>query len=526
MRTSSNIASFALVVSAALGASALNDWSVPCTQGQCSYDLPAAEGAPSGSLKIWGSSGAISDITHAAGWTILDCNPHIMDQDIRMVCHNPAGQCGHLLENGAEGKIVRLPENCGKMPFAHVKRAWIPKDQSMPAVSGIKARDDTSGVVQALALSTNFAAASPSDGNVSFAIQGTSLPGANGDFNVTADAQRRSEIRADIARRGFISNALQKLSNLTKFNKTLSETLPPIDFDKPFNLFNTSIDCPANQFVPAAFSAKVSVDVEAKMHAVIQVGVVAAGTVIPPKITEIGVFGGLDGNMDSTLTVKANGIGKFDSGDIPIFEAGIPGLDFPGFLSIGPTFKVNGHVTADLELDLDASVDLNYNFDGVKLLFPPQEGSSSGSFTKGTNALSVSTSPTLDATANIEGHLIPSLNIGINALGGTAQATVFLNLDASATVALNSTATARLSASNTAGGSAGASVQGCVDISSALNVAGGASANFLNLFDQSKTVNLFQKNFDLFSVRPSLTDRVRRQLMFRVEVRRSQYWRC
>ncbi|KAI0040573.1 hypothetical protein FA95DRAFT_1576889, partial [Auriscalpium vulgare] len=40
---------------------------------------------------------------------------------------------------------------------------------------------------------------------------------------------------------------------------------------------------------------------------------------------------------------------------------------------------------------------------------------------------------------------------------------------------------------------------GCVDISSALNVAGGASANFLNLFDQSKTVNLFQKNFDLFS---------------------------
>ena len=59
----------------------------------------------------WGASGAISDITPAAGWQILSCDPNGMDQDIRLVCMHDDASCDHLLEGGAENTIVRLPES-------------------------------------------------------------------------------------------------------------------------------------------------------------------------------------------------------------------------------------------------------------------------------------------------------------------------------------------------------------------------------------------------------------------------------
>lgn len=46
-------AAFCLIIVLVVGrrALAVNDWSVPCTQGKCSWDLPADSGA-SGSVQI------------------------------------------------------------------------------------------------------------------------------------------------------------------------------------------------------------------------------------------------------------------------------------------------------------------------------------------------------------------------------------------------------------------------------------------------------------------------------------------
>lgn len=125
-------------------ARALNDWSVPCFGGECSYDLPVTSQS-SGSVKIvshlprlhftsfnlgvakWGSPDAITDITKAAGWVILGCDANAMTQDIRLVCSSDdtaTSGCGHLYQNGgAVGKIVRLPENvCSTLFFRVVPR--------------------------------------------------------------------------------------------------------------------------------------------------------------------------------------------------------------------------------------------------------------------------------------------------------------------------------------------------------------------------------------------------------------------
>jgi len=39
---------------------------------------------------------------------------------------------------------------------------------------------------------------------------------------------------------------------------------------------------------------------------------------------------GLDGNIDALFSIMANLTGHVSSGDIPLFQIGIPGLSFPG----------------------------------------------------------------------------------------------------------------------------------------------------------------------------------------------------
>ena len=75
------------------------------------------------------------------------------------------------------------------------------------------------------------------------------------------------------------------LENSTAFNKTLSENLP-LSFSGSENLFNTSISCPSTS---PTFTASVSLDVEGSAQADFSLGAVAAGTIIPPEISELGL---------------------------------------------------------------------------------------------------------------------------------------------------------------------------------------------------------------------------------------------
>jgi hypothetical protein len=120
----------------------LNDWNKPCLDGVCYWDHPQSSTGPnagsSGSMKIvrflrkhvdnmtrsvtlfsplvqWGSQDAVTDVTEAAGWSILDCDPNSFNQTIRIACMHSNEQeagCSHLFRNTSPvGKIVRLPDN-------------------------------------------------------------------------------------------------------------------------------------------------------------------------------------------------------------------------------------------------------------------------------------------------------------------------------------------------------------------------------------------------------------------------------
>ncbi|KAG6908291.1 hypothetical protein DXG01_005392 [Tephrocybe rancida] len=400
-------------------------------------DIPDSAVTSSGSLKVWGSSDAISDITTAAGWEVIGCSPDKLSQDIRLVCNSDdskAAGCSHLYEGaGAEGKIVRLPETCGKNAFARVARSWVPDDQSIPSsVAGkIVRRDGTQPQVKALALDTNFQAVDSSKaGPVNFAVRGANTKGAAADIDTsTVTPGRRSRIYGDAnIERGlfsFVGDAIDSIKKLDTFDVNKSKTLDPFTVDKPFNLLNKQLSCPP-------ITASLKIDVNAKANAVATIGLAASGTIVPPKVKDFSVLTSITGDIDGSVTMTATASGTLDSGKLKIFEVGIPGLDFPGVLTLGPTFEVNAQATAGLDIQADMTVGLNYHFDNAQLTFPSNSNKAQSAGT-----LKLSVSPSVQATGKVTAHLIPSLNLKVSALGDIVNAGIFLNLDASAEMSLS-----------------------------------------------------------------------------------------
>ncbi|KAJ6472874.1 hypothetical protein C8R47DRAFT_987651 [Mycena vitilis] len=417
--------SVVFVLSLLSAARAANDWNKPCLSGFCSYDLPSANGSTSsGSMKIWGSTTAIGDITEAAGWEILGCSPDVLTQDIRLVCTGATSMCQHLYQgHGAVDTIVRLPDDCGKGPFARVQRSWVPADQTIPAsvAARIVRRDGSQPQVQAITLDTNFAAAN-----------NTKL------FNVFSS--RPSSKRCS----GLVPQIWPSTESMFRDSTTFSAamvrlrdvaaTLPAADFSKTVSLFEQSLDCPPIILTHFFLAAEASVNVDATAHAVVTVGVAASGTIVPPKITDFSLLASLTADLTGQLQLKAELSGTLDSGNIQLFQAGIPGLDFPGILSIGPTFQVNARGTATAELAADLALGINYHVKNAQMSFPSGT-QSGGSFSLGDTPLKLSADTTVEATTTVEAHLIPSINFGLSALD-VATANIALSLDASATMVL------------------------------------------------------------------------------------------
>ncbi|KAJ7042351.1 hypothetical protein C8F04DRAFT_945998 [Mycena alexandri] len=558
------------ILSFLAAAQAANDWSKPCVTGVCSYDLPSTNGSTSsGTMKIWGSQTAIGDVTEAAGWKILGCSPDELTQEIRLVCMG-GSLCQHLSSgHGAADTIVRLPENCGKGPFARVQKMWVPTDQSIPAsiAARIARRDGSQPQVQAITLDTNFAAVNNTKtGTVNLAIKGANIPGVNDILDTDIPtSQRRS--RHNVRGAGsFVADAANCMSPSTRISPFLlistsfsdiechfqrehsqrknvqgtlklfhesiwvnrAKTLPAADFSKKVSLFDQSVDCPP-------ISASVSADMDATAHAVVTIGIAASGTIVPPAITDFSLVASLTADLNGELSLTAELSGTVSTGSIKLFEAGIPGLDFPGILSVGPTFEVNAVGTATSEIKADLTLGLNYHVNNAQLFFPPNGKAAGGTFSLGDTPLKLSADTKVEATTTVSAHLIPTINIGLSALD-IATATVGLELDASASMVLkveagagasatiqqanrkrqedasttsapDSTATSASATSTSSAPLVSATTAtetnfgGSVTFSAGLELSADATGSFFSIFSGSKKISLFKKDFELFSVR-------------------------
>ncbi|KAF8206062.1 hypothetical protein K438DRAFT_2014366 [Mycena galopus ATCC 62051] len=463
------------------GALAANNWDVACT-GECSYDLPDA--SVSGTLKISGTSNAVSDITPAGGWTILDCDADAFTQNIRLACRTSA--CEHLFDGqGAIDTVIRLPETCGAGPFARVTDIQVDPDQTLPSdvAATIIPSGNITSMVFLLSVDMNFAAAnSAKTGPVAFSLEGYNFPTTN---VATSTTKRSFNLR---------ESAPVNDTNITAYNDTSSVTLPVVQIDETFPLFSASLDC-------TDFTASVSASFATKVDATVSLGLIAAGTIIPPVVSEFAVYGGLDASVLGTLGLKASASGTVSTGQISLYSVALTGINFPGIFTLGPTFTIYGELDATLDAAaFDLSVDLAYTLNTTAYL-PASAAPSNGASTPADSTLILSADPALTLNAQVTPILTPELAIGLTALG-IIDASVALAVPGSLSVALNVTGSGTGTGTASSGGNSGSgsgNIGVCVDIGAALavDIDTAGSISLLGL-SSSGTYPLYSDSWDLY----------------------------
>ncbi|KAJ2912664.1 hypothetical protein MD484_g7760, partial [Candolleomyces efflorescens] len=420
-------------------------------------------------------------------------------------------------------------DGCGKNAFAHISRAWVPQDQTIPegVASRLVKRDGTLPEVQALHIDTDFAAVDTEGlDDVYFAIQAANIPGAE---DLVLPSSSRIKGRDEST---FVDDAVYSVSRLFDFEWDYTKNIKIVDINKTWNIFDQQLTCPN-------YSGRLRMDVSAQVNAAAAIGVAVEGKLIPPKITDFALIAALNANLNGALNLNGGLTGSIGTGNVKLYEVGVPGLSFPGgvtrILTIGPTFRIDASAVASLDVNADLTVGINYAIEQASMVYPPTSKhaiKNGGTFKFIDTPLKLSAVPSVSANGRVEAHLIPSLNMGVNALSGAAKASVFLNVDASAqmNLALQGQASGEIIVGReetrelsevapvievdaqplevraptpvdvapraTATGSA--SFAGCFDIGAGLDINVGASAKFFSLFDQSVQYALFSRDWELY----------------------------
>ncbi|KAH7097314.1 hypothetical protein BKA62DRAFT_643487 [Auriculariales sp. MPI-PUGE-AT-0066] len=447
-----------------------NDWSKACLNGKCSYEGGDGVNSAWSTLDLKASPSTLSDITPAAGWTITGCKSTWASgvAHIQLKCEGSAQQtanCNHLFDGGAAAnKVVRLTEACGVGAFARVINAT-----------------ETSLDSYDVSLDYDFSQI-PSDGTRSLS------------FSVTASNVKGGTSGTSLRARHSIPQRRYPVALTRRFDVDKTFDLPPLKVNKAFNLLNRTFDCPA---AAGGVGLTASLDVSADVAVNIQsaFGISLEGRILPfPKVTSFSLTATATGDAGATFDALASVTGTFTTGDITLFQAGLPGLNVPGIINIGPQFVLNSRLDASLGLQANVRAGATYTIPQVSLVFPPSAGKSIATIKPVPDALGLQLEPGATADATVIAHLVPRLEFGIEVLKGLAEAEIFLNVDGSAKLSAQAEASADISVGDTTD----TTVNGCVGLDAGVAVTAGATGSIPGIFSKTKSFDLFRKNFNLF----------------------------
>ncbi|KAL0948744.1 hypothetical protein HGRIS_008877 [Hohenbuehelia grisea] len=449
---------------------AANDWSTPCFNHTCTYHLPK-DGPGRGTLKLWGPPGTISDITPSAGWEIIDCDPSKLDQEIRIVCRDDES-CEHLHSHGGpEGKIVRLPESCGKMAFARIKRSWVHDNQRIPRHIA-RSLGKRSPVVLGKSITHEIADADTQ--NIMFEAIGTTAQAEKGVYSASngtkGAAALRPPTKASSADRPYPTTTAGQLLEMLKlwkwhignvaddveefagdivdsireaaseaagFFATLLFKLNGKNVEKVVHIHprfpettigSVEVDC-------ADSTTKTELSGHADGDIVVMVGVHMRGS-LDGTMERAEAYVQMDGHISGGINLQANFNGRFGPFETTLFGQGLPLLSFGSIFNVGPKFDVIGMVEADLDLRADLKYDFEYDMNNLRLSFPPDKGRSDFSPKVPSSSLKLRADETIHASGQLSAHIIPRLTVTFG-LTGNLKATMFVAADASVAASFN-----------------------------------------------------------------------------------------
>ncbi|KAJ8462087.1 hypothetical protein ONZ45_g18060 [Pleurotus djamor] len=348
-----------------------NDWSKPCFNGECAYDIHPSTGN-TGLIKLSGAG--ITDITPAAGWIILDCDPHSMEQEIRLVCsstnHEEAG-CNHVFDNGgADHKVVRLPESCTDAPFLRIASARVAEDQTIPghAANKITKRDGVNPTVHILRVDSDWAASDVSKvGTVTFSFIGLNNPDVNmiNARAIPAKGQPGTLLskRSSDGLFSWVSNAFEEIKTavsnaVSSIGTAVKDTVSKLK-GKWLDLYRFKV-----YFRDLKVSAGGLVDAHIKF------GLTANGSVIPPQLGSYAIYAIVDADVDANLEVTATLTGHIHTKRAEIVSAAITPLQIPKIIELGPSVRLEAQAELDLALEVVINTHLKYHVDHLEFWFP------------------------------------------------------------------------------------------------------------------------------------------------------------
>jgi hypothetical protein len=235
-----------------------------------------------------------------------------------------------------------------------------------------------------------------------------------------------------------------------------SGALNTITIQKNIPILKTDLTCSGR---PVGFTANVDINVDTDIQANVGYAFLLNGTIIPPKIDDVALAAVMSGKAHAIFNIDALLSGKLDTGELKLFELGIPGLSFPGILNLGPLIALGARGIGDLDIAMSMKVPVRWDFPQFDVVIPPSKGKAFGDAAHSNNTANLEMHFNQgNLTGSVEIHLIPKLEFGIDALNGLASALVFLAADADGRVDLNATVDSDFSMDGCTSGSVGINV--------------------------------------------------------------------
>ncbi|KAG5219427.1 Acetolactate synthase [Salix suchowensis] len=300
-----------------------NNWDKPCFHGECAYDTIGTEETGYGSIKIYGSPKSITDITPASGWVVLDCDPNLLAQDIRLVCRSDDDEgCNHIYEHDPIHRIVRLPESvctsrrliygrsnvydsAAKVHLLGSRACRLPLTSPYLPMPSRRFFVEMASYLKCICLvsiptlmlslqsklsmvhhqqSFSHSRFNPSIEPVSFILVGGNFPGLELDSDVLGSLHQRD---ADNIFKS-IAHAVSKAANAVKdvavkVGTAVKDVAETLNVQKHFDLLDVHQHCGSSD-------AELKVSVDGNAHAEVSVGAILIGHIIPPKIEKAGAF--------------------------------------------------------------------------------------------------------------------------------------------------------------------------------------------------------------------------------------------
>ncbi|KLO17239.1 hypothetical protein SCHPADRAFT_937267 [Schizopora paradoxa] len=376
-----------------------NDWTKVCLNGTCSYDVEEGESNMGGRFDISGSPSAISDITSAAGWSIVNCTDSTNSQTIKIVCTDESKGCGHIFQNGAQDTIIRLPENCGSGPFVRVAKHWIPDDQSIPKALAANHTSSTSTMphVHMLEIDGNFDKASGIHGNVSFELR------TQGNLHPSPKQQKRQ-------------------------NGSGSTVAPFSLVNENVIIFDDMMTCPVASgqqneiFLGSLLIQNVTLETT--------IIVISSGTLVPPSISSLSFSAPMNGIVDGAGLASLSLQGTISVIDFQFLDMIFASFSIADVVTVQPSFSIIANAAGTVEgiTNFVPFVGFAYSITNLNFTYPFEVPAPSVEVTTPVSQFNVPALPSENSNAQITMNTTFKFLVQVNAFGQTVDLSVSYNV--------------------------------------------------------------------------------------------------